>query len=104
MTFYDQVKALTKRIPHGKVASYGQIVALTSTPRAARVVGWALHTMDVESGIPWHRVINSKGYISTTCPTHTANLQKQLLTKEGVTATKRNGLWWIDMKNYQWQN
>ncbi len=103
MNFYNRVKEITKQIPRGKVASYGQIAAMISTPRAARVVGWALHTMDVEAGIPWQRVINSKGYISTTCPTHNAILQKRLLQKEGVNCVKREGLWWIDMKKYQWQ-
>ena len=103
MTFYQQVKKLTKKIPRGRVASYGQIAALISTPRAARIVGWALHTMDTEHGVPWHRVINSKGYITTTCETHTADVQKHLLEKEGVEVERKDNLWWVDLNLYQWR-
>ncbi|MFH0873284.1 MAG: methylated-DNA--[protein]-cysteine S-methyltransferase [Candidatus Komeilibacteria bacterium] len=103
MTFYDQVYHLTKKIPRGRVASYGQIASLISTPRAARVVGWCLHVMDNDSALPWHRVINSKGYISTTCETHPADLQAALLKKEGIKVTRKDNLWWIDMKQYQWK-
>ncbi len=102
MNFYAQVKHITKQIPRGKVASYGQIAAMISTPRAARVVGWALHVLDTESDIPWHRVINSQGFISTTCTVHTADIQRQLLQKEGVVCIKSEGLWQIDMKKFQW--
>ncbi len=103
MKFYDQVYQLVKKIPHGKVASYGQIAGLISTPRAARVVGWCLHTMDTKQDFPWHRVINSKGYITTTCPDHTADLQKKLLEKEGIEVGKKDQLWWINMKKFQWR-
>lgn len=103
MSFYQKVKNITKNIPRGRVASYGQIAAMISTPKAARVVGWALHTLDAELDIPWQRVINSRGYISTTCLTHTADIQKQILVKEGVKVIKRDGLWWVDLKKYQWK-
>ena|SRR3989344_8698748 len=103
MTFYNQVEQLVKKIPPGRVASYGQIAALISTPRAARSVGWCLHTMDIQKDLPWHRVINSKGYITTTCADHTANLQKALLEKEGISVLQKSELWWVDMSKYQWQ-
>ncbi|MDP3964495.1 MAG: MGMT family protein [bacterium] len=104
MKFFDQVKLHTKKIPRGRVASYGQIAAMISTPRAARMVGWCLHTMDGLSDVPWHRVINSKGYITTNCETHTSSVQKQLLEQEGVKFIKKDGLWWTDMKRYQWRS
>ena len=103
MSFFDQVETLVKKIPAGKVASYGQIAGLISSPRAARVVGWCLHQMDTEKDIPWYRVINSKGYITTTCADHTADLQKQLLEKEGVSVVKKDGLWWIDFNHFGWK-
>lgn len=100
--FCKKVEFITQKIPKGKVASYGQIAAIISTPRAAQAVGWCLHQLDTTPNIPWHRVINSKGFISTTCQTHPAELQKQLLEKEGIKVIKKNGLWWIDLKKYMW--
>lgn len=103
MSFYQKVYNLTKKIPAGRVASYGQLAALISTPRAARIVGWSLHTMDNDPTLPWHRVINSKGYITTTCETHGADYQAGLLRKEGVKVVRKDNLWWVDMKEYQWK-
>ena len=104
MNFFAKVYFYTKKIPKGKVASYGLIAALAGSPRAARQVGWALHVMLPEQygQIPWHRVVNSKGYISTTCREHPAELQKRLLEGEGVEIKKKNGLWWVDMQKYLW--
>ena len=101
-SFFQKVWSITKKIPKGKVATYGQIAAIVSTPRAARQVGWALHSMPENQKIPWHRVINSKGFISTTCLEHPSDLQKQLLGKEGIKVIKKNNLWWIDLKKYLW--
>lgn len=105
MNFFDKVYFYTKKIPKGKVASYGLIAALCGSPRAARQVGWALHVMTPEQykRIPWHRVVNAKGYISTTCPDHPAELQKSLLEKEGIDVKKKNGLWWVGPAKYFWK-
>ena len=92
MNFCQKVAYFTKKIPIGKVASYGQIASLISTPRAAIVVGQCLHHLDSRTDIPWQRVINSQGYITTTCDSHPAILQKQLLENEGVISQKKNGL------------
>ena len=81
MNFYQKVYLITKQIPKGKVATYGQIAAMISSPRAARIVGWALHLTDSqpELKLPWQRVINSKGMISTTCLDHPKDYQALLL-------------------------
>lgn len=100
--FFSRVYDLTKRIPRGRVATYGQIAALLGNPRAARVVGWALHVLD-NRPLPWQRVINSRGEISTTCETHTQLVQKQLLEREGVNVRVVNGVYTIDLKQYLWQ-
>ena len=102
MEFCKQVEYITKKIPKGKVANYGQIASLISTVRAARSVGWCLHGLDGKPGVPWHRVINSKGFITTTCEEHDKNMQKMLLEKDGVTVTDKEGLWWIDLKKFLW--
>ncbi len=102
---YQTIYLIVKQIPRGKVATYGQIAALFGSPRAAQIVGWALHELppDKVNAIPWQRVINREGRISTTCQEHTANLQAQLLKKEGVTVTMRQGNYFIDLKKYLWR-
>ncbi|MFA6392356.1 MAG: MGMT family protein [Patescibacteria group bacterium] len=103
--FYQKVYTLVKKIPRGKVATYGQIAALAGAPRSARVVGWALHTLpepEVEK-VPWQRVVNKEGVISTTCEDHPRDLQKMLLESEGVKVKDQNKFFWIDLEKYLWK-
>ena len=81
--FTETVKRIIKKIPRGKVATYGQIAALAGNPRAARQVVRILHSSSRKDKLPWHRVINSKGTISLP-PNEGYELQKSLLEKEGV--------------------
>ena len=97
-SFFEAVKEIIKSIPTGQVATYGQIAAYAGNPQGARQVAWVLHTYSEKEGLPWHRVINSKGGISLG---HGSGyeLQKALLEKEGVTFGKGDI---IDLKKYQW--
>ncbi len=108
MNFFERVYGVVKKIPRGKVASYGLVAALCGSPRAAQQVGWALHQLDhnpqLLKSIPWHRVVNSKGHISTTCHIHTAEMQKTMLEKEGIPFVKEKGLWKLDLRKHLWQN
>ena len=106
MNFYAQVYKITAKIPKGKVATYGQIAGLISTPRAARMVGWALHLVDAkpELKLPWQRVINSKGMISTTCLDHPKEQQAYLLKKEGVKVDFIDGNYFINLKKYLYKD
>ena len=97
--FNDKVYALVSRIPPGKVLSYGRVAQLIGVPHGARAVGWALHALANERGVPWQRVINAKGYISTSCLDHTADMQRALLEAEGI-AFDEHGL--VDMKRFMW--
>jgi len=97
--FFQKVWYIVSRIPEGKVASYGQIAALLGSPRAARTVGWALHSTPENLDIPWHRVINSKGRISLDCGEHDPNLQRVLLEQEGVIFNEKGQ---VDMSQFQW--
>ncbi len=105
MNFYQRVYQIVKQIPYGRVATYGQIAALAGSPRAARQVGWALHALTDQQlkQIPWHRVINSRGYISTTCQQHSALLQKKLLEQEGIKVKKNKQNWQINLNQYLWR-
>lgn len=100
---YSKIYYWVKKIPKSKIATYGQIASLCGSPRAARVVGYALHIIPENSKIPWQRVINSKGFISTTCHEHPKTLQRDLLVNEGVEVKTKNGLFIIDLKKYLWQ-
>lgn len=103
--FYGKVYHLVKKIPKGKVTTYGQVAALIGSPQGARMVGWAMHAMDggrLEE-IPWQRVINREGRISTTCLIHPPDEQAMLLKKDGVKITKRQGQYYIDLNKYLWQ-
>lgn len=81
---FARIYRAVKKVPEGKVVTYGQIATLIGKPGAARTVGWALHAInDPHSGIPWHRVINARGSISS-CTTHTEILQRKLLESEGI--------------------
>lgn len=85
-SFFDQVYALVRCIPRGKVASYGQIAALLGHPRAARTVGWALASLpaELDEVVPWQRVINARGQVSIRNLRHAAEEQRRLLEAEGV--------------------
>src|SRR5215471_20781836 len=63
---FEKIYKLVLRIPRGRVMTYGQVARLLEERYSARLVGWAVHaTPHDERNIPWHRVINSRGAIST---------------------------------------
>lgn len=82
-SFSQKVKDAIKRIPRGKVATYGQIAAVAGNPRASRLVVWLLNSSSQKDKLPWHRVINGKGRISLK-PGHGYEIQKGMLLKEGI--------------------
>jgi methylated-DNA-protein-cysteine methyltransferase-like protein len=73
---------LVRRIPRGRVATYGQIAALLGRPRAARAVGRAMH--DCPDDVPWHRVVNASGGISRRARMDSMLTQRMLLIREGI--------------------
>lgn len=77
---YEQVK----KIPEGKVASYGQIAFLSGNPRASRAVGYALHHNPEPGVIPCHRVVFSDGSLSPAFAFGGADIQRELLEQEGI--------------------
>ncbi len=83
--FRSAVLEIVKRIPRGKVVSYGAVAALAGQPRAARGVGWILNQLGPDSDLPWWRVVNREGGLSTyKLPGGTGPLQRDLLEREGV--------------------
>ncbi len=80
--FYEAVYRVVRKVPKGRVMTYGQIAAILGAPRAARAVGYAMRA--APDRIPWQRVINSKGQISARSEVERPVLQKMLLESEGV--------------------
>ena len=81
---YPRIYAVVRRIPRGRVASYGQIAWLAGLPGRARQVGYALHALPEGSRVPWHRVVNARGAVSPRARSEDGVLQRLLLEKEGV--------------------
>ena len=82
--FSERVYDIVRRIPSGRVVSYGDVAGLLGRPRAARGVGWALNSLDADSDVPWWRVINHRGEISIRNPDFAPRVQQALLEEEGV--------------------
>ena len=83
--FDERVHAAVARIPHGQLATYGQIAELIGAYGCARQVGWALRRLPLPSAIPWHRVVNAQGRIAMTPSREGSDwMQRQLLLAEGI--------------------
>lgn len=81
---YQRIYAVVRRIPEGRVATYGQVASLAGLPGHARQVGYALHALPAESAIPWHRVVNASGKISLRSMPGGELVQRGLLEQEGI--------------------
>ena len=98
-SYYEDVYAVVVRIPRGKVSTYGRIAAMTTVPRGARGVGWALAGLraDARPEVPWWRVINAAGRISNE---YNAAQQRELLEAEGVVF---NAHGYVDLARFLWE-
>ncbi len=82
--FFERVYEALKKIPAGKVVTYGQIAAMIGSPRSARQVGYALHVNPQPGVIPCHRVVNRYGYLAPAFAFGGQEVQKALLEAEGI--------------------
>ena len=104
-TFRERVYGWIRRIPRGKVATYGQIAALAGYPRQARRVGQALGKLGLPTAVPWQRVINAQGRVSDRAPRIDRAIgareaeQERLLKREGVRFVKGK----TDLERYRWR-
>lgn len=88
MNYIEKVFKVVKQIPIGKVATYGEISKLISVD--PRMVGWALHTNKIDSGIPCHRVVNKVGRLAPGYAFGGPGEQKMRLLSEGVVFVDEN--------------
>lgn len=98
--FARGVYALVRRIPRGRVTTYGQIAAILGYPRAARAVGTALSHLPrpLSRVVPWQRVINASGRISLRGSLGRPDLQRELLEIEGILFRGNT----VDLAHYRW--
>lgn len=81
---FSRIYAVVRRIPRGRVATYGQVALLAGNPRWSRVVGYALHVNPEPGAIPCHRVVNRFGETSSAFAFGGEDMQRMLLEEEGV--------------------
>jgi methylated-DNA-protein-cysteine methyltransferase-like protein len=98
MSTYEPIYAVVRRIPRGRVSSYGRVALLAGRPGAARLVGYALHALSDGDAlvVPWWRVVNHTGFISNK---YEAALQRDLLLAEGVAVDDGDR---VDMGRHLW--
>ena len=96
-TLYHRIYEVVRHIPHGRVATYGQVAMVVGPPLTARQVGEAMAALrDGYPGpsVPWQRVINAQGTVST------GRHQQQLLEHEGVVFNAKG---YTDLRRFGWQ-
>jgi methylated-DNA-protein-cysteine methyltransferase related protein len=81
---YQRIYAVVRRIPEGRVATYGQVASLAGLAGHARQVGYALHALPDGTAVPWHRVVNASGGISLRSMPGGELVQRGLLEREGI--------------------
>ena len=102
---YARIYAVVRRIPKGRVATYGQVARLAGFPRHARLVGYALHALDevkrpAHRSVPWQRVVNARGEISDRTWPGPEDVQRRALEDEGIEFDRRGR---IPLATYQWK-
>lgn len=95
---FEKIYEVVRRIPRGRVATYGQIAALAGNPRWSRVVGYALHVNPEPGVIPCHRVVNRFGEPSPAFAFGGINEQILLLQEDGVEFIDGR----VDLEKYLW--
>jgi methylated-DNA-protein-cysteine methyltransferase-like protein len=98
---YELIYGVVRRIPKGRVATYGQVAALADRPGHARQVGYALHALrEDDRALPWHRVINARGECSARSEPGCEQIQQQMLEREGV-GFDAGGR--VDLERHRWR-
>ena len=96
----EAICAVTRRIPRGWVATYGQVAAMAGLPGRARLVGRVLQHLNPGTDIPWHRVVNAKGEVSRTLSRNGGDaVQQRLLETEGVEFGEKNR---FNLERFRW--
>ncbi len=82
--FFEKVYKIARKIPYGKVTSYGAIAKYLGAEKSARMVGWAMNASHIDDTVPAHRVVNRNGILTGKHHFNGINLMQQLLENEGI--------------------
>ncbi|MFZ1615474.1 MAG: MGMT family protein [Holophaga sp.] len=99
LPFREAVLALVARIPHGRLATYGQIALMAGFPRRPRQVGMVLKGLPEGTELPWHRVVNAQGYVPSKGRWWGAQVQIARLRAEGLEVDDLGNL---DLATHRW--
>ena len=97
--FFDKVYETVRRIPIGRVTSYGAIARAIGSPQSARMVGWAMNASHNHENVPAHRVVNRNGLLSGKHHFGDSNAMQNLLEAEGI-PVRENKV--VDFDKYFW--
>ena len=100
MAFFEDVYNIVRKIPKGKVATYGEIVKIVGQTRRAKIVWWALHKNPYFGEVPCHRVVNKNGEISSGFAFGGLMEQRRLLESEGIIFENEGK---INLQKYIWE-
>ena len=99
--FFGRVYEICRRIPRGRLTSYGAIARAAGSPGAARMVGWALNKSFARGqALPAHRVLNRNGMLTGKKAFGNPGLMQQLLEQEGIRVENDQV---VDFKSYFWE-
>jgi methylated-DNA-protein-cysteine methyltransferase-like protein len=96
---HARIHACVRRVPRGRVATYGQIAQLAGVGAHPRLVGYALAALPDGTTVPWHRVVNAEGRVSPRATPGWDRLQRALLEREGVRFDASGR---IDLARWRW--
>lgn len=100
MSTYELYYEVIRRVPRGRVATYGTIARVAGIPGRARQVGYALASLPDSHEVPWHRIVNARGEVShRSAALGYERLQRSLLEAEGVPFDDKGR---IDLDRYGW--
>lgn len=100
-TAYDRIYAVVRRVPAGKVTTYGAVARIAGLPGRARQVGYALAALRDGTSVPWHRVVNAQGKLSLVRAGSPSGITQRLrLTREGVSVDAGDR---VSLARYGWK-
>ncbi len=98
MNYTQKVLSIIRKVPKGRVCTYGGVAVLAGNPRGALQVARILHSMSKKEHLPWHRIINSKGKIVIRNP-EGYKRQQELLESEGIPVSNSGT---VDLERFLW--
>jgi methylated-DNA-protein-cysteine methyltransferase-like protein len=100
MSTYDRFYEVVRRVPLGRVTTYGAVAQAAGLPGRARQVGYSMAALQGDSDVPWHRVINARGEVSARRGGSAfERIQRAMLESEGVRFDARGR---VDLDRFGW--